>query len=42
VPKLPQSDVVRYAAGVIGALLVLLIGKWVASRRPKPADTVAA
>ena len=42
VPKLPQTDLVRYAAGVIGALLVLLIGKWVASRRPKPTDTVAA
>lgn len=40
VPKLPQSDVVRYAAGVAGALLVLAIGKWVAARRPKPADTV--
>jgi predicted tellurium resistance membrane protein TerC len=42
VPKLPQSDVVRYAAGVIGALLVLAIGKWVAARRPKAADTVVA
>jgi len=32
---LPQVvDAVRYAAGVIGALLVLAIGKWVASRRP--------
>jgi YjbE family integral membrane protein len=29
---IPQSDAVRYAAGVAGALLVLLIGKWVASR----------
>lgn len=33
---LPQVvDTVRYAAGVIGALLVLAIGKWVASRRPR-------
>jgi len=35
VPKLPQSDWVRYAAGVAGALLVLAIGKWIAARRPK-------
>jgi predicted tellurium resistance membrane protein TerC len=42
VPKLPQTDVVRYAAGVIGALLVLAIGKWVAARRPKPAEAVTA
>jgi len=26
---------VKYAAGIIGALLVLVIGKLVASRRPK-------
>ena len=42
VPKLPQSDVVRYAAGVIGAVLVLMIGKWVAARKPKQAHTVTA
>jgi len=42
VPKLPQTDVVRYAAGVIGALLVLAIGKWIAARRPKPAEAVTA
>jgi YjbE family integral membrane protein len=42
VPKLPQTDVVRYAAGVLGALLVLAIGKWVAARRPKPAEAVTA
>lgn len=40
VPKLPQSDVVRYGAGVAGALLVLAIGKWMAARRPKPSETV--
>jgi YjbE family integral membrane protein len=35
VPKVPQTDTVKYAAGIAGALLVLIIGKWVASRRPK-------
>lgn len=41
VPKIPQTDTIKYAAGIIGALLVLAIGKWVASRRPK-ADHPAA
>ena len=39
-PKLPQSDVVKYGAGVAGALLVLAWGKWLAARRrpaPEPA-----
>lgn len=31
--KLPQSDLLRYGASVAGALLVLLIGKYVAGRR---------
>ena len=35
VPKVPQSDTVKYAAGIIGALLVLAIGKWVVARRAK-------
>ncbi|MGE4050089.1 MAG: TerC family protein [Piscinibacter sp.] len=36
---LPQVvDTVRYAAGVIGALVVLAIGKWVASRRKVAAE----
>jgi YjbE family integral membrane protein len=36
---LPQVvDMVRYAAGVIGALVVLAIGKWVASRRKAVAE----
>lgn len=39
VPKIPQTDTVKYAAGIAGALLVLAIGKWVASRRPKAHDT---
>jgi len=37
VPKVPQTDTIKYAAGIIGALLVLAIGKWVASRKPAPA-----
>jgi YjbE family integral membrane protein len=34
VPKLPQGDTVRYAAGVAGALLVLLLGKLLSRPRP--------
>ena len=41
VPYIPQDRVVHYAMGVAGALLVLAIGKWLASRRrggpPPPA-----
>jgi YjbE family integral membrane protein len=33
-PKLPQSDTFHYAAAVAGALLVLAIGKFMASRQP--------
>jgi YjbE family integral membrane protein len=33
VPKLPQTDTVRYAAGLAGALLVLAWGKWAARRQ---------
>ncbi|MDP1688479.1 TerC family protein [Hydrogenophaga sp.] len=35
--KLPQDDVVKYGASVAGALLVLVIGKYVASRQAKAA-----
>ncbi|MFP5398408.1 MAG: TerC family protein [Gammaproteobacteria bacterium] len=42
VPKVPQTDVVKYAAGVAGALLVLGWGKWIASRRPAPASDATA
>jgi YjbE family integral membrane protein len=35
--KLPQTDLVKYGAGVAGALLVLAWGKWVATRRRPPA-----
>lgn len=41
VPKVPQSDTVRYAAGIAGALLVLVIGKLVAMRRGKPTEEAA-
>jgi hypothetical protein len=35
---------IRYAAGVAGALLVLVIGKWVAMRqaRQKPAEAITS
>lgn len=42
VPKVPQTDTVRYIAGIGGALLVLAIGKWVAMRKPKPESTATA
>ena len=35
-PKLLVSDTMKYAAGVAGALLVLAVGKWMASRQPAP------
>ncbi|MBI3157046.1 MAG: TerC family protein [Burkholderiales bacterium] len=40
VPKLPQSELVKYAAGIAGALLVLAWGKW-AARRAGAADATA-
>jgi YjbE family integral membrane protein len=36
-PKLPATDLVRYAAGAAGALLVLALGKWLVARRPAAA-----
>ena len=36
--KLPQTDVVKYGAAVAGALLVLVVGKLVAGRKPAGAD----
>lgn len=36
-PKLEQSNALIYGAHVVGALLVLALGKYIASRRPKPA-----
>ncbi|WP_119153304.1 TerC family protein [Caldimonas tepidiphila] len=36
---LPQTDTVKYAMGVGGALLVLALGKWMASRQqPTPSE----
>ncbi len=40
-PKLPASDLVRYVAGVTGALLVLGLGKWLAVRGEKPSAAPA-
>jgi len=37
VPKIPQTDVVKYGAGIAGALLVLAWGKLAARRRPAAA-----
>ena len=35
-PKLEQTAVIKYAAAVTGALLVLAIGKYLAARNPRP------
>jgi YjbE family integral membrane protein len=35
--KLPQNDMIKYGASVAGALIVLVIGKYVASRQAKAA-----
>jgi YjbE family integral membrane protein len=42
VPKVAQTDTVKYAAGVAGALLVLVLGKWLASRKAQPATAAPA
>jgi YjbE family integral membrane protein len=41
-PKVPQTDLVKYAAGVAGALLVLVLGKWIAARQKPAAGAEAA
>lgn len=47
-PKAQVLDSVRYGAGIAGALLVLVLGKWLASRRraaaadAAPGDAIAA
>ena len=41
-PKIPQSDALRYGAGVVGALLVLGLGRWLASRRTPATPTPVA
>jgi YjbE family integral membrane protein len=33
-PKIVVTDLVKYGAGIVGALLVLAIGRWAASRKP--------
>ena len=40
-PKLVPTDMVRYAAGIAGALLVLGLGKWLAARGA-PAEAAAS
>ena len=40
-PKIPESDALRYGAGVVGALLVLAIGKALAVRRKAAAPPAA-
>ena len=40
-PKIVATDALKYGAGIFGALLVLAIGKWVASRRPREVVTSA-
>jgi YjbE family integral membrane protein len=42
VPKIEATDAVRYGAGVIGALLVLAIGKFFVARRGKAQTPVPA
>ncbi len=37
-PKLPQTDLLRYAASVAGALLVVVVGKVIVARRVPAAD----
>lgn len=42
IPKIVVTDVLKYGAGIAGALLVLAIGKWVASRRAVPVPAATA
>ena len=41
-PKIVATDMVRYGAGIAGALLVLALGKWLAARQAAPAAAAAA
>jgi YjbE family integral membrane protein len=41
VPKIEATDMVRYGAGIFGALLVLLIGKWITARKGPAAEGAA-
>jgi YjbE family integral membrane protein len=38
-PKLPQTDTLKYAFGIGGAMLVLAIGKWLEARNRRTAAT---
>jgi YjbE family integral membrane protein len=40
-PKIVESSALRYGAGVAGALLVLVLGKWIVARRRRGADAPA-
>ena len=40
-PYLPQTEALKYGVGIAGALLVLAVGKWMASRH-QPATSDAA
>ncbi len=40
-PKIEATDFVRYGAGVLGALLVLAIGKFITARKAKRAEPAA-
>ena len=42
IPKIEVTDMVRYGAGISGALLVLVIGRFLSSRRAGKAAPVAA
>ena len=42
IPKIVASDMVRYGAGIAGALLVLGLGKWLGARRAPEAAPAAA
>jgi YjbE family integral membrane protein len=41
-PKIVASDLVRYGAGIAGALFVFALGKWLAARQAAPAAEAAA
>ena len=40
-PKVDQTDTIKYAAGIAGALLVLAAGKWLKSRQAPAPDQAA-
>ena len=41
-PKIVATDMVRYGAGIAGALFVIALGKWIAARQAAPAAEAAA